>query len=86
MAALGHIRGGGLNPMSSRSVYATWMLPVLLYGSENWILTELTKMLDDSKRILKWIKRHSSTAAVVALQMPSMFERVIVRNCFFSFF
>ena len=31
---------GDLSPLSCRSVLETCVMPVLLYGSENWILTE----------------------------------------------
>ena len=35
---------GSLNPLSSASVIETCVMPILLYGAENWILTsELLK-------------------------------------------
>ena len=51
---------------------------ILLYGSENWILTEgMVKKLEafqgeQVKRILKWPKHLSNTAAVIALEVPTM--------------
>ena len=50
------------------------MIPVLLYGAENWIMTEqLVKRVDSflgemAKRAVKWPKHHSNTAALVALE------------------
>jgi len=38
---------GSLNPLSSASVIETCVMPILLYGTENWILTsELLKKLE----------------------------------------
>ena len=51
---------GDISPLSSRSVLETCVMPILLYGSENWILTEsIPKKLESlqgelAKRILKW--------------------------------
>ena len=62
------------------------MMPVLLYGSENWILTEaLLKKLEAFqgelvKRVLKWPKHHSNTAAIATLDVPTMKCRVLVRK------
>ena len=53
-------------------------MPVLLYGCENWVMTEaLWEKLEAfqgelAKRILKWPKHHSNTAAATALDVPSM--------------
>ena len=50
------------------------MVPIL-YGSENWIMTEsLMKKLESfqgelAKRILKWPKYHSNT---IALELPTI--------------
>ena len=56
----------------------TYVMPVLMYGSENWILTEdLMRKLERfqselAKRILMWPKHFSTTAAITALGPPSM--------------
>ena len=42
---------GSLNPLSSASVIECCMLPVLLYGAENWILTPA--LLGRLERIVK---------------------------------
>ena len=39
LGSIGAYRGA-LNPLSGRSLFSTFVLPILLYGSENWILTE----------------------------------------------
>ena len=56
---------GKLNPISSRAIFDVCVIPILLYGSENWILT--TPLLDRleafqgeiGRRILKLSKFHS---------------------------
>ena len=59
---------------------------VLLYGSENWILTEaLLKKLEAFqgklvKKVLKWPKHHSNTAAIATLDVPTMKCRVLVKK------
>ena len=61
---------GDLNPLSSKSIINTCMMPVLLFGSENWILTEaLLHRLEAflgvlTKRALKWPWHLSKTAAI----------------------
>ena len=58
------------------------MMPVFLYGSENWILTDaLIDRLESfqgklAKRVLKWLKHHSNTAAITTLDVPTMKSRV----------
>ena len=55
-----------------------------MYGSENWILTE--RLIDKLeafqgelvKRVLKWPKHHSNTAAITALEMPTIRSRLLV--------
>ena len=59
-------------------------MPTLMYGSENWILTEaLIDKLEAFqgellKRVLKRPKHHSKTAAITALEMPTMRSRLLV--------
>ena len=74
---------GSLNPLSSALVIDCCVLPVLLYGAENWILTPV--LLDRlerfqgelAKRVLRWPRHHSNTAAVVALGLESVKSRVL---------
>ena len=80
---------GDICPLSSRSVLETCVMPVLLYGCENWIMTEaLWEKLEAFqgelvKRILKWPKHHSNTAAATALEVPTMRCRVLIRKLSF---
>ncbi len=75
---------GALNPASSRSVIKTCVMPVLLYGCENWIMSEsLLDKLDSflgeiAKRALGWPKHHSNTAALVALDMMSARSELLI--------
>ena len=65
------------------------MLPILLCGCENWVLTEdillaLEKFQGEiGRRILKLSKLHSTLAVRVALQWPSLHARILVRKLFF---
>ena len=77
---------GDIRPLSSRSVLECCVIPILMYGSENWILTE--RLIDKLeafqgelvKRVLKWPKNHSKTAAITALEMPTMRSRLLVKR------
>ena len=59
---------------------------VLLFGCENWILTEtLWQKLEAFqgelvKQVLKWPRHHSNTAAITALEVPMMRYRIFVRK------
>ena len=80
---------GDIGPLSSKEVIESCVMPVLLYGSENWILTEvLMKRLESFqaelvKRVLKWPSHHSNTAAIAVLDVPTMKCRVLVRKLSF---
>ena len=77
---------GDLSPLSSRSVYEVCVLPILLYGCENWVMTQaLVERLESfqgelAKRILKWPKHHSNTAACVTVGLQSVRSRVLERK------
>jgi len=70
----------------SCSVLETCVMPVLLYGCENWILMDgLMEKLEKfqaelAKRILKWSKHFSNTAAITALELATMRCRVLERK------
>ena len=73
---------GKLNPISSRTIFDVCVIPILLYGSENWILT--TPLLDRleafqgeiGRRILKLSKFHSLLSTRLALRWPSVAARI----------
>ena len=75
-----------ISPLSSRFVLECCVMPILKYGSENWILTK--RLIDKLeafrvelvKRVLKWPKYHSSTAAITAWDMPIMRSRLLVKK------
>ena len=77
---------GSLNPLSSRSVVETCVMPILLFGSECWYLSDPT--LDEleqfqcstGKRILRLPRFHSNTAVLMGLEWPSMRARVLIRK------
>ena len=80
---------GDLNPLSSKSIIDTCVMPILLFGSENWILSDtllckLEAFLGElSKRALKWPMHLSNTSAVLALDMETMRSRILCRKLSF---
>ena len=77
---------GQLNPISARSIYEVCVLPVLLFGCENWILSDSTLHLLESfqgeigRRILRLSKHHSTLSTRLALKLPSVTVRVFIRK------
>ena len=61
-------------------------MPILLFGSENWIvsggiLEQLESFLGElAKRALKWPKHFSNTAAMTVLDLDSVTSRIVVRK------
>ena len=80
---------GELNPLSSRSVVDTCVMPVLLFGSECWYLTDSTlDKLENfqytlGKKILRLSRFHSDTSILIGLDWPSMRARVLIRKLSF---
>ena len=64
-------------------------MPILLFGSENWILTEsllhkLEAFLGElAKRALKWPQHLSNSCAILALDMETMKSRILCRKLSF---
>ena len=89
--ALGSIGAyqGALNPLSGRSLFSTFVLPILLYGSANWILTEspLTTLekfqAEIGRRILRLPKFHSDLSVVIALRWSRMRVCILLRKLTF---
>ena len=77
---------GDLSPLSTRSIIETCVMPVLLFGSENWIvsggiLEQLESFLGElAKRALKWPRHFSNTAAMTVLDLASVTSRIVVRK------
>ena len=75
-----------LNPSSGKNIFDTCFVPVLLFGSENWILTDSQLnqleafMGEIGRRILKLPKSHSTLATRVALKSPLVTARILTRN------
>lgn len=82
---------GDLSPLSTKSVITTCVLPVLLYGCENWILSERNMVKLNSavgelcKRALRWPRHFSNTAAMVVLGLDSARVSVLMRKLFFLY-
>ena len=76
---------GKLNPISSKTIYETCAVPILLYGCENWILTNsqldfLVAFQGEIQRILKLSRFHSILSARIALKWPSISTRTLIRK------
>ena len=73
---------GDLSPLSTRSIIEFCVMSVLLYGCENWIvsdscLKQLESFLSElAKRALIWPKHFSKTAAVTGLEIGTIKSRV----------
>ena len=77
---------GNLNPLTSRSIYLTCVIPVLLYGCENWILNDQL-ILDlecfqawAGKKILGLTKHRSNTIVPIALDLPFIQAHILIRK------
>ena len=77
---------GKQNPLTSSELYTVCVLPVCLYGSESWVLTEM--MIDTIehfqgdlwKKILNIPKHHSNLIPLVALRWPTMRLRILLQK------
>ena len=75
---------GDLNPLSGRAIFQMCVVPTLLHGCKNWILTEEVLLTLESfqeevgRRILKLSRFHFALAVRVLLQWPylSSYEEV----------
>ena len=82
---------GSANPLSSKAMFEICVLSTLLYGAENWIMTDASLALLDKfqaevgRRILRLSKYHLCPSVLVALGWPSMKARVLnVKLAFFA--
>ena len=75
---------GKLNPISGKTIFDTCVIPILLFGSENWILTDpLVDQLEAfqgeiGRRILKLSKFLSTISTRLALKWPSIAARILI--------
>ena len=80
---------GTLNPLSSISLFNTCIVPTLLYGSQNWMLTEQTIARLETfqsqmgKRILKMPKHYANLLSRVTLLLPSTRVQILIRKLHF---
>ena len=89
--ALGSIGAfhGRLNPLSGRSLFETFVVPIMLYGCETWILSEPhlhtleSFQAEIGKRILGISKYHSNTGTLIGLHWPSVKARILTRKLAF---
>ena len=77
---------GQLNPLSGRSIYLTCVLPILLYGCENWIVNDYLlnqlKCFESwvGKRLLGLSKYHSNAIVPIALDLPCVRSLILQRK------
>ena len=75
---------GQLNPISGRSIYETCVIPTLLFGCENWVLTDsMLHQLESfqgeiERRILKLSRHHSTLSMRLGLRWPSITARILI--------
>ena len=77
---------GHLSTLSSRCIYMTCVLPVLLYGSENWVLSDA--LLSDLELFQAWAgkgilgvqKFLANDFASIALNLPSVKSQILIRK------
>ena len=77
---------GSLSPVSASAIVQTCVLPILLYGVENWVMSsESTKKLERfqgevAKRILQMPKWYSNKAACIVLGWNSIHSMCTIRK------
>ena len=77
---------GHLNPLSSINIFETCVIPVLLYGSDTWLLDSSTILLleqfqyEIGRRILKLQNNTSGKLVRLCLNLPSMACRILIRK------
>ena len=77
---------GDLSPLSTRSIIETCVVPIPLFGSENWIVSggilgQLESFLGElAKRALKWPRHFSNTVAMTVLDLDSVTSRIVVQK------
>ena len=77
---------GKQSPLTSKEVYEVCIVPICLYGSENWLLTDQLLVPLESfqselgKRILNLPKYHANQCPLIALRWPSMRLRILKRK------
>ena len=77
---------GAISPLSCRSLVETCVLPILLYGCENWSLCDsslkaLNSFLGElCKRILRLPKWYSNTATMIVMDLPSAEACCLIRK------
>ena len=80
---------GDLNPLSNKSIINTCVMPVLLSGCENWVLSgDCLDLLESfvgevAKRSLKWLNHFSNNAALVAMDLQSAKSCLLLRKLSF---
>jgi len=77
---------GHLNPLSATSIFKTCVVPILLYGSETWLLDSSSITLlerfqfEIGRRILKLPKSFSGTVVRICLNLPSIASIILLRK------
>ena len=75
---------GLLNPISGRSIYETCVIPTLLFGCENWVLTDSVLHRLESfqgeigRQILKLSRYDSTLSTRLGLRWPSITARILI--------
>ena len=74
------------NPLSAREIVESCVIPILLYGAENWTIDETSLNLLErfqaelGRRILKLSKHHSMLSTLIGLSWPTMKARLLLQK------
>ena len=84
-----HAFHGHLNPLSAISIYKTCVLPVLLYGSDTWLLDSSSIdalerfQYEIGRKILRLPHFFSGTVTRLCLELPSIASLILLRKLLF---
>ena len=80
---------GKQNPLSASEVVQVCVMPVCLYRSENWLLTDPmlltleTFQAEIGKRILNLSKHYANLCPLIFLNWPTMWYRILMQKLSF---
>ncbi len=80
---------GNINPLTGQSIFEMFILSILIYGCETWILSPslLTKLekfqAKIGRRILGLSKYHADIAPLIGLHWPPVKARILIHKLSF---
>ena len=80
---------GKLNPLSGSSIFETYIIPILLYGCETWLLNSTCLQTLEQfqcelgRQILKLSNHHANDAVRIGLHWPTIATCILMRKLSF---